>query len=111
MLNEVTMVGKLVDNPLCVDVDKDNKKYTYITIAVPRCYKNKAGLYETDYIDWTLIGVLGENTYNFCKKGDLIGIKGRVQTTKIENNKVIELMAEKITFLSSNKEYKKDKEK
>ena len=37
----------------------------------------------------------------YCKKGDLLGIKGRVQTRQEENKNTIEIIAEKITFLTS----------
>jgi len=49
---------------------------------------------------------IAENTVEYVKKGDLLGIKGRIQTRNFqteENNKkyVTEVVAEKVTFLSS----------
>lgn len=51
---------------------------------------------------------MAENTAEYCKKGDLIGVKGRIQSRQItldEENKrqVVEVVAEKVTFLSSNR--------
>ena len=50
---------------------------------------------------------IAENASEFCKKGDLLGIKGRIQTSVYEKEEekkyVTELIAEKITFLSSGK--------
>lgn len=40
----------------------------------------------------------------YCKKGDLLGIKGRIQTKQEENKNIIEIVAERVTFLSSRKE-------
>ena len=46
--------------------------------------------------------------WKYCKQGDLIGIKGRIQTRVIEkdNSKqtIQEVIAEKVTFLAKSKE-------
>ena len=51
--------------------------------------------------------MIAENTSQYCKKGDLIGIKGRLETRKVKPEEKIdtitELIAEKVTFLSSSK--------
>ena len=59
------------------------------------------GIYETDYISIRLYNGIAENTMKYCKKGDLLGIKGRVQTRQEENKNTIEIITEKITFLTS----------
>ena len=50
---------------------------------------------------------VAENTVEYVRKGDLVGIKGRLQTRTIEledhNQHVMELVAEKVTFLSNNR--------
>ena len=66
----------------------------------PRSYKNMNGEYETDFIPVTLWQGIAEQTTNYCKKGDLVGVKGRLQ---VREGKV-EVVAEKVTFLSSRKE-------
>lgn len=106
MLNQVVCVGRLVDN-LKVE-ELEGKKVSYITLAVPRSYKNADGVYETDFIDCTLWNGVAENTAEYCKKGDLVGVKGRLQSENIEKEdgtreyKMV-VIAEKITFLSSAK--------
>ena len=100
MLNQLTLVGRLVRNP---EVTTSNDtKYSHITIAVPRSYKNVNGEYETDFIPVQLLKGIAENTVEYCKKGDLVGVKGRIQS----NENGIYLLAEKITFLSSKKKIK-----
>ena len=69
------------------------------TIAIPRTFKNIDGCYDTDFINCSLYGVVGSNTLEWCRKGDIIAIKGRIQT----NNNTIELIGEKVTFLTSRK--------
>lgn len=80
----------------------------YVTVAVPRSYKNVDGTYDTDFIRCTLWGGIAENTCEYCKKGDIVGVKGRIQTSSYEtedgNKKyAMEVVAEKISFLSSKK--------
>lgn len=99
MLNQVVCVGRLVDN-LKVE-ELEGKKVSYITLAVPRSYKNADGIYETDFIDCTLWNGVAENTAEYCKKGDLVGVKGRLQTEIIDDKKVMRVICERLTFLSS----------
>ncbi len=106
MLNQIVLVGRLVRDPELKEFE-GGYKYTNITLAVPRSYKNVDGEYDTDFIDCKLWDGIAENATEFCKKGDLLGIKGRIQTSNYEKDGetkyVTELIAEKITFLSSGK--------
>lgn len=104
MLNQVVLVGRLTE-----EVKEKNKKgFAIITISVPRSFKNANGEYETDFIDVKISGSIADNTKEYCKKGDIIGVKGRIQTTitKKDNKdiKLTEIIADKITFLSSKSE-------
>ena len=107
MLNQNVTVGRIVNDPVLLE-NNENEKYTTITIAVQRTYKNKNGEYDVDFIDVQLTKMLAENTSQYCKKGDVIGIKGRLETREVKPvekiDTVTELIAEKVTFLSSRKE-------
>ena len=107
MLNQIVIIGRLVKNPE-VKESEGGKKYTNITLAVPRNFKNADGEYESDFIDCVLWNGIALNTNNYCHKGDLLGVKGRVQTSSYEKDKqmkyVTQVIAEKITFLSSKKD-------
>ena len=107
MLNQTIIVGRIVQEPELRQTD-NGRNVTNITLAVPRSYKNSNGEYETDFIDCVLWSGVAESTSEYCKKGDLIGVKGRVQTRKFETEEekvrlVTEVVAEKVTFLSSKK--------
>ena len=110
MLNQVVLVGRLTKDPEVVTTES-GKKVSTITLAVQRTFKNSEGLYETDFIKCSLWKNIAENTANYCQKGDLVGIKGRVQTREIETengkHSEMELVAEKVTFLSSSREKEK----
>lgn len=96
MLNQIVLVGRLVQDPEI----KELEKVGYITLAVSRSYKNRNGEYDTDLIPVTLFKGIAENTKAYCKKGDMVGVRGRIEC---ENGK-INLIAEKVSFLSSRKE-------
>ena len=108
MLNQVVIAGRLTGDPVVEEVE-GGKKVSSITVAVPRSFKNADGEYDTDFIDCVLWEAVAENTSEYCKQGDIVGVKGRVQSRLIEdedgnNYKKMEVIAEKITFLSSKKE-------
>ena len=107
MVNETVLVGRITQDPKVTELD-NGKKVCNITVAVPRSYKNENGEYDTDFIKCTMWSGVAENTSEYCKQGDLIGIKGRIQTRVIEkdNSKqtIQEVIAEKVTFLAKSKE-------
>lgn len=110
MLNQIILVGRLVKTPELF-LTENGKKGTIVTLAVGRSFKNQNGEYDTDFIDCNLWTGIAENTAEYCKTGDVIGVKGRVQSRIIENedgtkHKKMEIIAEKVTFLSSNKNNK-----
>lgn len=104
MLNQSVVVGRLVKDPELYETENGNK-ITSITLAVPRSYKNVDGEYDTDFISCTLWKGIAENAVEYCHKGDLLGIKGRLQSRTIEeeekNKTIMEFVAEKVTYLSS----------
>lgn len=89
MLNQIVLVGRL----------QDDIKDSQINLVVSRPFKNEEGVYESDIIPCELFKGIVENAKEYCKKGDIIGVKGRLQT---KDDKVI-IIAEKLTFLSSKK--------
>ena len=114
MLNQFVGVGRLVGTPEVKETE-DGKKVSNITIAVPRSYKNAEGVYDTDFVDVVLWDGVASNTAEYCHKGDIIGVKGRIQTSNYETEdgekrKSTQIVAEKITFLSSSKDKKNDLE-
>ena len=107
MLNQVILVGRLVKTPELFETE-NGRKGSFITLAVGRNYKNQDGEYETDFLDCALWTNIAENTAEYCKTGDVIGVRGRLQSRIIENDdgtkyKKIEIIADKVSFLSSSK--------
>ncbi|MCI8347149.1 MAG: single-stranded DNA-binding protein [Bacilli bacterium] len=107
MLNQIVLVGRLTKE-VQINKTENGKKISNITLAVPRSFKNMNGLYDTDFIDCILWENVAVNTSEYCHKGDILGIKGRVQSRIIEKDdkkqNVLEVIAEKVTFLTSKSE-------
>ena len=107
MLNQVVLVGRLTDD--IEVITKDNgKKVSSMVLAVQRTFKNSEGIYEADFIRCTLWNAVASSTSEYCHKGDIVGIKGRIQVNSYEDKDgtkkySTEVIAEKVTFLSSKK--------
>ncbi len=105
MLNQTVLVGRLVREPEVKELE-DGKKVSNMTLAIPRSYKNENGEYETDFVDCVLWNGVAQSTAEYCHQGDVLGVKGRIQTDTYETEdgtkkKVTQVIAEKISFLSS----------
>ena len=69
-----------------------------VTMSVNRNYKNEDGIYMSDSIPVRLSANIGEKMKEFCKIGDVIGVKGR-----LENRGGVVVMADKVSFISAKK--------
>lgn len=106
MMNQVVLVGRLARDVNYKEYN--NNKKAIIILAVPRPFKNAEGVYETDFIKCELFGIMASNTKEFVHKGDLIGIKGRLETKTIKNRTIINVIADKVSFLSPAKKGDED---
>ncbi len=106
MLNSLILVGRLTKE-IDIKETENGKKVGTISLAIPRSFKNMDGIYETDFINCTLWEEKAKIAKEYCKVGDIIGIRGRLQSNIIkfdEGSKYfLEVVAEKITFLSNKK--------
>ncbi len=93
MINHFMIIGRIAN-----DIEKNNN---IITVASTRQYKNENGEYETDYFDIIIKGMIAKTTTEYCKKGDIIGVKGNIRSDISNDIKRTILIAEKITFLSN----------
>ena len=79
MINQVVLIGRIVKNI-------DN------------------GEYETDLVDVFINGHVAEATKEYCHEGDLVGIRGFVETSIKDEIRYTNIIANKISFLSKCKE-------
>ena len=99
MLNQIVVVGRITR---LGNFDKARDEFGIINIAVPRAFKNVNGKYETDFIDIEVPKNIMESCIEFCRTGDLVGVKGRIENLFQDNERHLKVVAEKVTFLSSN---------
>ena len=101
-MNQVVIVGRLT-NDISFEETENGAKKAKITLTCSRPFKNTDGIYETDFIDAYIFGAVAENTIEYCNKGDVIGVRGRLQSKMEDNMRILEVIADKVTFLSSKK--------
>lgn len=104
MINQVTLVGRITKDPE-LRYTGDGVAVSNFTIALNRNFKNANGQYDTDFVNCNIWRKPAETVANFCLKGSLIGITGRLQSRHYENSEgkrvyVTEVVAEDIKFIS-----------
>ena len=115
MINQIILVGRLTGDPE-IEEYENGKKRTIINIAVQRQFKNIDNKYDTDFFRCILWNGMASNTKNYCQRGDIVGVKGRVQNRNYvdsENNTryITEIIAEKISFVSHAQRKENDNDK
>lgn len=101
-MNTSNLIGRFVKDPE-LRYTQNGVAIASGTIAVKRPFKNN-GEYESDFINTVAFKKTAELVAQHFKKGDMIGVTGRIQTRKYENNEgrtiyVTEVVIENITFL------------
>ena len=114
MLNNVVLVGRLTADPEIKEVGKEGKVVNF-SLAVQRSYKNESGEYDTDFIQCNVWNKVAENMSEYCHKGDIVGVKGSLQSSSYEDKEgnkryKTDVRVDKVTFLSSKKADEKDGE-
>ena len=115
MINQIILVGSHTGDPE-IEEYENGKKRTIINIAVQRHFKNIDNKYDTDFFRCVLWNGMASNTKNYCQRGDIVGVKGRVQNRSYvdsENNTryITEIIAEKISFVSHAQRKENDNDK
>lgn len=115
MLNQVVLVGRLTRD-IVINKSDNGRKVATISLAIPRSFKNVEGNYDTDFISCTVFDQIASNTCEYCSKGDIVGVKGRLQSRVEEKedktkNYITEVICEKVTFLTSRPKDEEDNSK
>lgn len=108
MLNSTCLVGRLTKDAE-LRYTPNNQAVATFTLAVNRNFKSQNGEREADFINCVIWRQQAENLANWCKKGALIGITGRIQTRSYENQQgqrvyVTEVVADNFQLLEFNKQ-------
>ncbi len=107
-LNRVVLVGRLTKDPE-LRYTSSGTAVTNFTIAVNRPFSNDKGKREADFVNCVIWRKPAESLANFQKKGNLIGVDGRIQTRSFEGQDgkmvyITEVVADSVQFLESKKE-------
>ena len=104
MLNRVVLTGHLTKDPE-LKVTQSGLSVVQFVIGVQRQFARKDGGRETDFISCVAWRKTAENIAKYFRKGQLIGIEGRVQTRSYDNKNgqrvyVTEVVVDNFSFLS-----------
>ena len=99
MLHQIVLVGRIAKDPEIKETEK-GKKVANILLAVPRSFKDVDGEYETDFLNCSLWDGVATNVTEYCKSGDLVGVKGRVSSNTYEKDGFKEMGSTHMDVLS-----------
>lgn len=99
MINQIILTGRIVKKE---EIKKETNETIILsfTIAVPDYSKNNMGICNTNFIDIYTSKEQAEKVEEYCKIGDLVGIRGKIQ--KHDKDDTIKVLADKLTFLPNN---------
>lgn len=105
MINNVTLIGRLVAPPE-LKKTPNNVSVLQGTLAVNRNFKNENGDREADFINFQAWRGTADIIAQYCSKGSLIGLTGRIQTRSYDNQQgqrvyVTEVVAEQFQLLEN----------
>src|SRR5690554_657875 len=105
MINRVVLVGRITKD---VDhrVTQSGVSVVSFTLAVNRNFTNASGEREADFINCVTWRASADFMGNYVKKGNLLGVDGRIQTRNYEDNDgrtvyVTEVVADSVQLLES----------
>jgi len=108
VINNVVLVGRLANDPE-MKYTPSGMPITTFRLAVDRGRKNDAGEDQTDWLNIVAFQKTAELVAQYCDKGSLVGIEGRIQSRTWEGqdgkkNYSVEIVANNVRFLESRSE-------
>lgn len=107
MINRVVLVGRLTRDP---ELRRTNNgtAVTSFNLAVNRTFQSADGQ-DADFIPCVCWNKLAENVEQYCFKGSLVGIEGRLRSRSYDNAQgqkifVVEAVCDSVQFLESKKD-------
>jgi len=106
-MNKVQIVGRLVRDPeIRYSTGENANAIIRFTVAVNRRMKNQEGNYDADFISCIAFGKTAEFVGNYFRKGNAIGLVGRIQTGSYVNKESVkvyttDVVVEEVEFVES----------
>ncbi len=107
MLNRIQLIGRLTRDPELRYVSNGHPMAQF-TLAVDRDFKNAAGDRDADFINCVAWRKLAEQVGQYCSRGRLVAVEGRLQTRSYETQdgarrRVTEVIGDRVWFLDKPK--------
>jgi single-strand DNA-binding protein len=105
VLNRIQLIGRLTRNPELRYI-ASGQPMAQFTLAVDRDFRNAEGEREADFIRCVAWRALAEQVGQYCVKGRLVAVEGRLQTRSYEGQdgqrrRVVEVIGDRVWFLDS----------
>lgn len=107
MLNRIELIGRLTRDPE-LRYTSNGHPMAQFTVAVDRDFRNAAGERDTDFINCVAWRKLAEQVGQYCTRGRLVAVEGRLQVRSYETQdgarrRVTEVIGDRVWFLDSPK--------
>ena len=104
MINRVVLVGRMTRDPE-LRRTQNGSAVTSFTLALNRNY-NSADGQQADYISCVVWNKVAENVAQYCAKGSLVGVEGRLRSRSYDNAQgqrvyVTEVVCDSVQFLET----------
>lgn len=105
MLNNVVLVGRVVEEPQLVTLET-GYKVANLVVAVQRPFRNENNEYDVDFIPMQTWMGLAELVCEYVGKGSILGFRCRLATHTVEISetklKSIDVVVERVSFIKLN---------
>lgn len=107
-MNKIVLLGRLTKDPDTRYTQTTNTQVTSFTLAVNRRFTKQGEERQADFINIVSWNKTAEFVSKYFKKGQQVGVIGRLQTRNYEDDKgqkhyITEVIAEEVYFADSNK--------
>ncbi len=108
-MNKTILMGRLTKDPETRYTQTSNTQVTSFTLAVNRRFVKQGEERQADFINIVAWSKTAEFCSKYFKKGQQVGVIGRIQTRNYEDDKgvkhyITEVIAEEVYFAGSKKE-------
>ena len=106
-MNKVVLIGRNVKD-VELKQTSTGTPVAEFSIAVKRTFKSASGEYESDFFNCVAFKTTAELISKYVKKGDMVGVEGKLQTRNYTNKEgrkiyITEIIVEGVEFLSTKK--------
>ena len=108
MFNKAILIGRLTKDPEIRYTAQNNLPVCSFTIAVNRPYSQNQEK-TADFLNCVAWRKQAENVHNYCFKGSLVAVEGKIQTRDYMDEKtntrryITEVVCDSVTFLDTKK--------